>query len=204
MIGIKPISRICTFATVLSVMTGCSSPQSYLLDRKRDAADVFTLCGGVGGGGQIRLGRVPLGAVAEADMVGLRYGEFFRRTEVPEEPEEANTLLANIAALYPAACLGAVDDMYWICEGDFPLNNVQTRRGKGRYPPGSPEWFTAEVVAGIGPMARVGFNAAELLDFVVGWTTIDMLGDDWQGQERRRIQSAASEKARRDGMGPRI
>jgi len=209
MIGSKPISRISTFAVLVSVMTGCTSTRRYFLDRKQDVADIFTLCGGVGCGGQVRVGRIPLGAVAEADLVGLRYGELFCRTEVPNEPEEINTPLLNVAALGlagmgagVAAGIGGApmpvkslsNGVYWAVKGGCPISKRQMRRGKGRYSPSSPEWFTLEVVGGFGLMGRAGFNAAELLDFVVGWTTIDVLGDDWKGQERRRIQLATSDK----------
>lgn len=35
-----------------------------------------------------------------------------------------------------------------------------------------------EVVAGLGPSVRLGFNPGELLDFMLGWTTIDIFNDD--------------------------
>lgn len=35
-----------------------------------------------------------------------------------------------------------------------------------------------EVAAGLGYTVRLGFNPGELLDFLLGWTTIDIFGDD--------------------------
>ncbi len=35
-----------------------------------------------------------------------------------------------------------------------------------------------EVVVGLGPSVRAGFNPGELLDFLLGWTTVDIYDDD--------------------------
>ena len=42
-----------------------------------------------------------------------------------------------------------------------------------------PEYYTqVEVVIAIIGSLRLGFNPGELLDFLVGWTTLDIYGDD--------------------------
>ncbi len=62
---------------------------------------------------------------------------------------------------------------------------------RGRYVPfvtwteqSCPSYYTQlEVAAGallVG--ARVGFNPGELLDFLLGWTTLDIYGDDVREQ----------------------
>ena len=35
-----------------------------------------------------------------------------------------------------------------------------------------------ELAAGLGPTVRLGFNPGELVDFILGWTTLDIYGDD--------------------------
>jgi hypothetical protein len=43
----------------------------------------------------------------------------------------------------------------------------------------NPAYFTQiEVVGGFGLVLRLGFNPGELLDFVLGWATVDIYGDD--------------------------
>ena len=39
-------------------------------------------------------------------------------------------------------------------------------------------WFQFEAAIGCGVVLRVGFNLAEALDFVLGWATLDICGDD--------------------------
>ena len=41
-----------------------------------------------------------------------------------------------------------------------------------------------EAAIGIGPSLRLGFNPGELLDFILGWTTVDIYGDDAARQRR--------------------
>ena len=43
------------------------------------------------------------------------------------------------------------------------------------------EWFNAwqlEAAIGLGVGARAGINIAEIIDFILGWTTLDICGDD--------------------------
>jgi len=43
----------------------------------------------------------------------------------------------------------------------------------------NPEYFfQVEALIGLGPTVRLGLNCAELLDFIIGWTTIDIFNDD--------------------------
>ena len=41
-----------------------------------------------------------------------------------------------------------------------------------------------EAVVGAGPSVRLGFNPGELLDFILGWTTIDIYKDDLERSKR--------------------
>ena len=41
-----------------------------------------------------------------------------------------------------------------------------------------------EVVVGLGGTLRLGFNPGELLDFILGWATIDIYNDDLEKQKK--------------------
>lgn len=45
-----------------------------------------------------------------------------------------------------------------------------------------PYYTQVEILAGIGGGIRLGFNIGELVDFLLGWTTIDIYGDDIEEQ----------------------
>jgi hypothetical protein len=42
--------------------------------------------------------------------------------------------------------------------------------------------FSVQVCVGLSYGIRVGLELDEILDFVVGWTTLDIMGDDWPAQ----------------------
>jgi hypothetical protein len=53
-------------------------------------------------------------------------------------------------------------------------------REHGREPPAG-KWFNVwqfEAALGLGAGIRAGVNLAEIVDFVLGWTTLDICGDD--------------------------
>ncbi|MDT8390564.1 MAG: hypothetical protein RRC34_08670 [Lentisphaeria bacterium] len=54
-----------------------------------------------------------------------------------------------------------------------------------------PEYYTQiEVVVGVLGSIRLGFNPGELLDFILGWTTLDIYGDELG--KRKKIEQAES------------
>jgi hypothetical protein len=55
-----------------SMISGCATP--YLVDRRRDAADIVTVTAGMGGGAKARVGPVQVGFWGCHDIVGLRGG----------------------------------------------------------------------------------------------------------------------------------
>ena len=60
---------------VVGCMIGCTTP--YAIDRKRDAADIFTAAVGLGGGVKARVGPLRTGLVADIGLAGLRSGTLF-------------------------------------------------------------------------------------------------------------------------------
>ena len=60
---------------------------------------------------------------------------------------------------------------------------------------GTPLYYYAqmEAVIGLGPSIRLGFNPGEVLDFVLGWFTIDIFNDDLEWRKRRETTSPAED-----------
>lgn len=72
---VQPWSRVIVSLPFV-LAAGCAST-GYLADRGRDAADVFTLTAGVGDGVKVRVGPIQAAAVRNADLAGLRAGQWF-------------------------------------------------------------------------------------------------------------------------------
>jgi hypothetical protein len=176
---------------LIACLTGCVSTQGYLVDRGRDAADIVTATVGVGAGMQARVGPVPLGMLQTTDLTGVRYGETFWHSRIAEEPEErCHTLLALFATVgaffVPSS---GVDwsrlEEVWYHHDRFPLSETQILRRKREKGLASPGTYRLEATAGLGLVLRAGLNCGELLDFVLGWTTVDIFGDDIEKEDRQ-------------------
>ncbi|MCX7009266.1 MAG: hypothetical protein NTY53_18810 [Kiritimatiellaeota bacterium] len=195
----KGLTIICLLALVAS-LTGCASTRGYFVDRGRDAADIFTVTAGVGGGGQVRLGPIPLGFLRTSDVTGLRYGDVFCRAHPPDtEAEEKCRTCGAICGilLFPVCCLvgfggdGKGVSRYFEAIGNaldyydkFPMSEPQLLRHKDAQGVRASDSYQLEAVAGLGLVFRVGINFGELLDFILGWTTIDIFGDDLEARRR--------------------
>ena len=235
------------FVTILLlpfILSGCSST-SYMADRGRDAADIFTLTLGVGTGVKVRAGPIMLAAEQNSDLIGLRAGEFFidgnglilndefylpipinpifpihekysqgrGRTSRPsgyhpaqntqprpsvkdyeikawkenvkrleagdkEKPElddwqkrptKWSNMFGNEGFSHGVASISDKRNKDITARSPFPL-----------YAKGSkaPFYTEIEVMAGFIFSVHAGANVGELLDFVLGWTGIDIYGDD--------------------------
>src|SRR5690554_1302340 len=68
----KTILQLAVLLPLVVVATGCATP--YMIDRGRDAADIFTATVGIGGGAKARVGPLHAGLFMNCDMYGLRNG----------------------------------------------------------------------------------------------------------------------------------
>lgn len=155
---------------LLVLTTGCAT-SPYLTDRARDAADIFTVSAGYGVGAKARVSCLNLGLLFDTEPVGLRGGGLYRQQNGDE--------VADFAAL--------------LFYGDsFVVTGPQADRNKtfvapyfafipffmAAPKPSDAYYWQIEAVAALGPAVRLGFNPGELLDFLLGWTTLDIFDDD--------------------------
>jgi len=166
---------------VVATLTGCSTP--YMVDRRRDAADIVTLGVGVGFGAKARFGPLQTGLLSEFDVVALRGG--------------AVGVSPWFTGCSDNQLLVAGEERFWLDPFGLPAaesqDNVYDTRGKsfhaGNYK--LPFWSTLEegesapyyytqidLVVGLLLSVRVGVNPGELVDFLLGWTTLDIFNDD--------------------------
>jgi hypothetical protein len=161
---------------------GCASP-SYLSDRARDAADMVTLTVGTGGGAKVRAGPVQVAVIHASDLAGLRAGEFFARgNSLPMNREIYSPLPFFSHGRTPA---GMTFGGEAFSLGPASLSSLRGKdvRANSWFPcwaagEGAAFYTQVEASAGLGLMVRVGFNPGEMLDFLLGWTTADIYGDD--------------------------
>ncbi len=174
-----------------AISTGCATP--YMVDRGRDAADIFTAAAGAGIGAKARVGPVGLGLLGNADWIGLRGGQLIAYSDEGERYELCPTI---------SPCPTATGSCIGMSAGDvFQSSPDGTAFARGKWykahspimpiavftgPPITHPFYTQiEVVLGLGATIRLGFNPGELLDFFLGWFTIDIYNDDLEWKKRK-------------------
>jgi hypothetical protein len=178
---------------VLATLTSGCSPRGYFTDRWADAKDVFTATAGWGGGAKARVGPLDAGLFVNVDLAGLRGGEcFFGPGGEPAGYTDAVALLM----------LGG--EWFEFTFDEFGSLRTEARNKTYAYvfmPPSeirfpkSPSYYTdVQIAVGLGPTVRLGFNIGELLDFVLGWTTLDIYGDDIEARKGREEAKKPKEK----------
>ncbi|MCX7009267.1 MAG: hypothetical protein NTY53_18815, partial [Kiritimatiellaeota bacterium] len=125
----------------------------------------------------------------------MRYGNVFchsNRTDF--EPEERDFSLPALGlmlvSMFPFLGYGLWDNFGTVVElfeneNRFPLNETQLLRHKDAKGVRASNSYQVEAAVGGGLVFRLGFNVGELLDFILGWTTIDIFGDDLESRESR-------------------
>ena len=178
-------------ALALALTTGCAS-SGYFPSRLRDAGDVFTLALGSGVGAKARVGPIQPALMIDHDVAGLRAGEFFL------SGYKVKDLQQNYEMYMP---LGLSDELNSFGFGYYKPGEVGRKRHKAIHEyspvpwivvptpdksraaaagPTSPAQYTQiEVAGGFILTLRAGFNPGELLDFLLGWFTLDLYDDDF-------------------------
>jgi hypothetical protein len=174
--------------------SGCISSRAYFADRWADAKDIFTASVGTGAGANLRVGPVGTGLFANSDFAGLRGGEGYYLWE------DAGTRVGDMLGRHMTCSLSLL--AFW--GDDFSIAECEPRKKSHNtggflvpfsYRKVPASFYTqCEAAAGLGWTLRLGFNPGELLDFLLGWTTLDIYGDDLQARkEREEAENTAKE-----------
>ncbi len=174
----KRLIQCAALVTFAVFTTGCATTcQNYVMDRGRDAIDVVTVGVGVGLGAKARVGPIQSGLLFDIPVTSFRCGDIVS-VELTEFGPSSMDFQAvawggeSFQGVTPPRnkSFGAANLFYAV-----PF--VYAAEGKGDIPP--IYYYTQlEVVVDVGVGLRLGFNPGELLDFILGWTTIDIFRDD--------------------------
>jgi hypothetical protein len=187
---------VCLLIGLVAVLSGCAT-HNYWTDRLHDAADMVTLTGGVGAGAKGRVGPLHAGLLWNVGCVGLRGGSFETDLDVGH----------HVMGLRDRDYLVWAEESFQGGGGDTWPNLVDRRKhfdARG-YPllslvhetniDGDREFTShpfyyytqVEAVVGLVLTVRVGANPGEMVDFILGWTTLDIFDDDlarrWRDRE---------------------
>ncbi len=178
----KRIAALVFICSLAVVGSGCAT-SGYFAARLGDAADIFTATLGVGAGVKVRVGPIQPALIYDYDLVGLRGGRFFAR---PTPDDRRGTTIGVGEELflpfYARFEIGEINPP--LCGvGEYKSRLDKTFFEWSRFPLivwGYPGRANAqiEVAGGLGLVARVGFNPLELVDFFLGWFSLDICGDD--------------------------
>ncbi len=188
----RKLAILLFFMLLIAAGSGCASC-GYLKDRGRDAKDIFTATAGKGVGAKVRVGMFSTGIFMNRDLVGIRGGTSFKISKSSRYPP------ADFTSILPR-----IDDGVIFVEERFHVSGMQEIRHKNFKAAGKGiPLFTVlaapshdmsarlsyhtqvEVAFGIHNTLRLGINIAELFDFIFGWTTLDLLNDDFEMARRR-------------------
>lgn len=172
---------------LLPWLSGCA----YLHDRVRDAGDMVTVAVegfGVNAAVGFGPGTIGLGA-ASGKGFGLRSGVagvygfselnlwpcFNSKTLLPHESDSDRDKGYE------------TEYAYWLFreDGDSDEEYAATGETGGQF-----NNFQLELALHLGVGARAGINLMEIVDFILGWTTYDVCGDDAALQEAREQRAA--------------
>ena len=173
----------------LLIGTGCQS-SSYWTDRLRDSLDVFTAGQGNGIGTKARVGPLQTGLLFDIPNYALRGGEFVEEgphgggwTPSPFPEDMDVQLLIYGGEEFTRTELNRDKNYKTEPYSLFlPLMSFPFPRSKS---PSYAYYSEFEIVLGIYYTIRLGFNPGEALDFLLGWTTIDIYGDDIGSKETK-------------------
>ena len=183
----KTTGKLTIVLFVTAAVGGCAS-SAYLINRRSDAADILTLTIGMAFGGRARVGPLHAGVIRGIGSEGLRGGEGVAEgicggsgeveclvIPFPSETELASAWCFGEEAFQPGSPRGKG----YVAASRIPFVTTDFGPEKDRALPAFPAYWTqveAQMGVILGP--RIGMNPGEILDFVVGWTTIGMFGDD--------------------------
>ncbi|MDD4871915.1 MAG: hypothetical protein PHR77_15260 [Kiritimatiellae bacterium] len=212
----KKLIQIAVAVVVIANMTGCASTKGYFIDRRHDSADIFTASMSLGGGARARIGPVHAGLIVNLFGGGLRGGEFgswrgeqgdieclfmpapacppglfCHETFIPRDDERGKSYEAQ--SRIPFITTDVISPRFaGAMLTDLERKMLKDAGVKPDHIPGSvPLYYYTQVECQIGVLCvvRLGFNPGELLDFILGWTTIDIFEDDLEAKKQKEEKS---------------
>ena len=186
----RALKLILLFIFAASV-TGCAT-SGYLADRSRDAADMLTVTVGLGAGANVRAGPIQTGLFLGFDQAGLRGGRLQRCPQDPYAPMPYVSQLTTPISGFESFTTR-------------PKHSPEPSRGKDyvadgilcvTYARNLPYYTQIEAAVGLIGTLRLGCNPGELLDFILGWFTIDVYNDDLGGRKKRENTEQPDEPSR--------
>ena len=89
---------------------------------------------------------------------------------------------------------------WYATDADLPVQVIACREAGASHPPEDVAWSRGhlyrltqlEVAGGIVATGKLGLNPGELLDFLLGWTTLDLYDDDLGHTQDTFSQDASS------------
>ena len=174
------ISPECLGILVMLLLAGCATP--YMQDRKHDAADIFTVTVGTGAGAKARAGPITVGLLGNNDLFGFRKG----CSLAPHHDLGSLGMMDLTCTLLSYEAFGsgwggiAKDrGKYYEAKGICGLTWAEIWGWKeAPWNANIPYYTQIDAVLGVGGSLRLGVNAGELLDFIIGWSTFDIFADD--------------------------
>jgi hypothetical protein len=183
--------RNLVLGSLIGVLSSGCATSHYFSDRGRDALDVLTLQVGGGYGAKVRVGPFQIGWMEDMiGLAGLRGGTFFNVSDCinygkdGHHSQYADTQrIVNGTESFDFSRIGRGKTFVAGTE----VNGLTTpffHRVDNRYK--APHYYTQiELVFGAGLTFRQGINLGELLDFVLGWTSLDIYRDDMSATPRK-------------------
>jgi len=191
----KMIIQIFIVMSVITSMTGCASTKSYLVDRGHDAADILTATAGDGVGARARIGPIHAGLIFVGSEAGLRGGALIHNAGRCN-PIDVELIGLGFEAFHPSRMLDSADNTRCDTKSFDAESTVVpfiTTKFIGDSPLVHPYWTQCDVQIGLIRSLRIGINPGELLDFILGLTTLDIYGDDLEIRKRTEKSNQSSE-----------
>jgi len=187
----KKMALLAVILLLAANTVGCEHSKAYLVDRGRDAADIFTLTVGLGAGARARIGPLHAGLAAVFDLGGLRGGRVVDYAEPSGHAKEnAMTVETTVSSYetfgaYPPI-LGEPDRFKEFEARGLPfVSYVEPPRYDENGPLVHPYYTQVELVVALVAGVRLGANPGEMLDFLFGWVGVDIFKDDAEMKRAR-------------------
>lgn len=178
--------KVVAVAAACAVFSGCASSSGE--NRLRDAKDIVTFAVGLGLGAKARIGPIQAPLIVQSDYAGLRCGEWFAspmRDDFWTYVSEAGHVVDQPLPVY----VPDYDILYSGYEEFDPGGDAAVRHkreesvGMGlatvvRDPKNRAFYTQVEGVIGAVVSVRLGVNPGELVDWLLGFAGLDVMGDD--------------------------